>query len=137
MDDFLEHKNMGLFEDLCDNQQRSRHISQQVHALGRQNNHHGNHRDRYDGHDSHYSHRRDRDELSHIGTIARKLVSNKTLLVLVGLVLVVALGLIIAALVFLLPLVPKLLGYLESNGLQGLLEQGMGILGKVLAVGGR
>jgi hypothetical protein len=127
---------MSLFEDLFENQRRPRHISQQEHAFGRQNNHHDNYRNRYGEHDSHYSHSRDRD-FSHIGFLARKLVNNKTLLVLVGVVLVVALGLFIAALIFLLPLVPKLLGYLDSIGLKGLLEQGMAILGKVLAVGGK
>jgi hypothetical protein len=128
---------MSLFEDLFENQQRPRHISQQKHAFGRQNNHHDNDRNLYREHDSHYFHRRDRDDFSHIGSFARKLVNNKTLLVLVGVVLVVALGLLIAALVFLLPLVPKLLGYLDSIGVKDLLEQGMAILAKVLAVGGK
>jgi hypothetical protein len=128
---------MSLFEDLFENQQRQRHISQQDHAFGRQNNHHGNHRDRHDEHDSHYSHSRSRDDFSHIGSFARKLVNNKTLLILVALVLVVALGLFVVALAFILPLVPKLLGYLDVNGLKSLLDQGMAILGKVLALGGK
>jgi hypothetical protein len=127
---------MSLFEELFENQQRRRHISPQEHAFGRQNNHHVNHRDRYEEHDSHYSHSRDRD-FSHTGSVARKLVNNKTLLVLVALVLVVVLGLFVAALAFILPLVPKLLGYLDVNGFKSLLDQGMAILGKVLALGGK
>lgn len=136
MYDYLEHNIMSLFEDFFENQRRHRHISQQEHAFGRQNNHHGNHRDRHDEHDSHYSHSRDRD-FSHIGSLARKLVNNKTLLVLVAIVLVVVLGLFVAALAFIVPLLPKLLGYLDINGFKSLLDQGMAILGKVLALGGK
>ena len=128
---------MSLFEDLFRNQQRPRHSSQQEHAFGRQSNHHDNHRDRYGEHDSHYSHSRDRDDFSHIGSLARKLVNNKTLLVLVALMLVVVLGLFVAALAFGLPLVPKLLGYLDANSFKSLLDQGMAILAKVLALGGK
>ena len=87
--------------------------------------------------DSRYSHSQDRDSFTHISAFARKLLTNKTLLILVGLVLVVALGLIAAALAFLLPLVPKLLGFLDINGLKGLLDQGQVILGKVVAAGGK
>jgi hypothetical protein len=136
MYDYLEHKHMNLLEDLFETQQRPRHIGQQKYAFGRQTNHHDNHRDRYDEHDSHYSNSRGRD-FSHLGSIARKLVKNRTLLVLVGLVLVVVLGLFVAAFAFVVPLIPKLLGYLDSNGWKSLLDQGMAILGKILAVGGK
>lgn len=136
MYDYLEHNNMSLFEDLFENQRRSRHINQQEHVFGRQNNHHDRHRDRHDEHDSHYSHSLDRD-FSHVGSLARKLVTNKTLLVLVAIVLVVVLGLFVATLAFVLPLLPKLLGYLDINGFKSFLDQGMAILGKVLAVGGK
>ena len=128
---------MSIFDDFSEKQQRHRNISKQEHAFGRQNKHDDIHRERHGEHDSHYSHSRDRDTFSHIGSIVQKLVHNKTLLVLVGLVLVVVLGLFLAALAFILPLVPKLLSYLDINGLKSLLDQGMAILGKVLAVGGK
>lgn len=128
---------MSLFNDDFEKQQRLRHNSQQEHAFGHQNRHYDNHRERRGGHDSHFSQRRDRDAFSQIGAFVQKLVHNKTLLVLVGLVLVVALGLFVAAMAFILPLVPKLLGYLDINGFKSLLDQGMAILGKVLAIVGK
>jgi hypothetical protein len=54
-----------------------------------------------------------------------------------GFALVVALGLFVAVLFYVLPLLSKLPGYLETNGLKSLLDQGMVILAKVLAVGGK
>ena len=128
---------MSRFDALFENQQRPKHISQHEHAFGRQNSHHDNHRNRYSEHDLHYSHRRERDDFPHIGSFARKMANRKTLLVVFCVVLVVVLGLFFAALVFLLPLVPKLLGYLDSTAIKGLLEQGMVIVGKVLAIGGK
>lgn len=127
---------MSLIDALFENKQRARHISQE-HVFGRQRNHHDNHQDRYGEQDSHYCHSRDRDDFSQIRSLAQKLANSRTLLVLVGLVLVVVLGLFVAALVFVVPLIPKWFDYFDSNGLKSLLDQGMAILGKVLAVGGK
>jgi hypothetical protein len=128
---------MSLFEDLFEKQNRPRHNSNQEHVFGRQKEHRDNHRDRYYEHESYYSNNRDQENFSHIGSFARKLVNNKILLVLVGLVLVVLFGLFLTALTFAVPLVPKLLSYLDSNGLKSLMDQAMTVLGKILAVGGK
>jgi hypothetical protein len=58
-------------------------------------------------------------------------------LVFAGLALVVVLGVFVAALFYFLPLLAKLPGYLETNGLKSLLDQGLAILGKLMAVGGK
>lgn len=131
---------MSLFADFFDKQHqqhRHKHTSQQAHAFGRQRNYDDPGHEHHGEHESHYSHNRHREAFSHVGPLLQRLVRNKTLLILVGLVLLVALGLAVAALVFLLPLIPKLLGYLDINGLKSVLDQVVAVSEKVLAVGGK
>jgi Mlc titration factor MtfA (ptsG expression regulator) len=128
---------MSLFDDIVENQQRNRHISHQNHAYDHQNNHYDSRGDRHGEHSPRYSHGHDRYSHSRLSLVVQKLLNNKTFLVLAGLSLVVVLGLFVAALFYVLPLLAKLPGYLDTNGLKSLLDQGMAILAKVLAVGGK
>jgi hypothetical protein len=127
---------MSLFDDIVD-KQRNRHISHQDHAYGHQNNQYDNRGARHGGHSPRYSHGHDRYSHSHLSLVVQKLLNNKTFLVVAGLALVVVLGLFVAALFYVLPLLAKLPGYLETNGIKSLLDQGMVILAKVLAVSGK
>jgi hypothetical protein len=127
---------MSLFDDIVD-KQRNRHTSHQNHAYGHQNNHYDSRGDQHGEHSPRYSHGHDRYSHSHLSLVVQNLLKNKTFLVLAGLALVVALGLLVAALFYVLPLLAKLPGYLETNGLNSLLDQGMAILAKVLTVGGK
>jgi hypothetical protein len=128
---------MSLFDDIVETQQRNRHNSHQGHAYGHQNNHYDSRGDRHGEHSRHYSHGHDRYSNSYLSPVVQKLLNNKTLLVLVGLALVVALGIFVLALFYFLPLLAKLPGYLETNGLKSLLDQGIAILAKIMAVGGK
>jgi hypothetical protein len=127
---------MSLFDDIVD-KQRNRHISHQNHAYGHQNNHYDSRGDQHGEHSPRYSHGHGHYSQSHLSLVVQRLLNNKTFLVVAGLALVVALGLFVAALFYVLPLLAKLPGYLETNGLKSLLDQGMAILAKVLAVGGK
>jgi hypothetical protein len=128
---------MSLFDDIVEKQQRNRHNSHQDHAYGHQNNHYDNRGNRHGEHSPDYSHGHDRYSNSHLSLVVQKLLNNKTLLVLVGLALVVALGIFVAALFYFLPLLAKLPGHLETNGLKSLLDQGIAIVAKLMAVGGK
>jgi hypothetical protein len=127
---------MSLFDDIVD-KQRNRHISHQDHAYGHQSNHYDRRGDRHGEHSPRYSYGHERYSHSHLSLVVQKLLNNKTVLVLAGLALVVALGLFVAALFYVMPLLAKLPGYLDANGLRSLLDQGVAILAKVLAVGGK
>jgi hypothetical protein len=134
--DYKDLTFMSLFDDIVDTQ-RNRHISHQNHAHGHQNKHYDSREYQHGEHSPRYSHGHDRYSHSHLSLVVQKLLNNKTFLVFAGLALVVALGLFVAALSYVLPLLAKLPGYLETNGLKSLLDQGMAILAKVLAVGGK
>jgi hypothetical protein len=128
---------MSLFDDIFEKQQRNRHSSHQDHAYGHQNKHYDNRGNRHAEHSTRYSHGHDRYSHSQLSLVVQKFLNNKTLLVLAGLALVVALGIFVAALFYFLPLLAKLPGYLDTNGLKSLLDQGTAILAKVLSVSGK
>jgi hypothetical protein len=67
--------------------------------------------------------------------ILRGLMRHKTLLIVVGLVLVALLGLTVAAVLYLLPQVWKLAGAVDITNWQNLLDQGLLLLQKALAAG--
>jgi hypothetical protein len=127
---------MGLFDDIVD-KQRNRHISHQNHAYGHQNKHYDSRGDRHVEHSPRYSHGHGHYSPSHLSLVVQKFLNNKTFLAVAGLALVVAIGLFVAAPFYVLPLLAKLPGYLETNGLKSLFDQGMAIVAKVLAVGGK
>jgi hypothetical protein len=67
--------------------------------------------------------------------LLRALIQNKTWLVLLGLTLLIVLGLVVAAAIFMLPMAGRLLETVGINNWQGLLDQGLVMLQKMLAGG--
>jgi len=59
------------------------------------------------------------------------LLGNKRLLLVIGVVLVVLLLLAIGAIIFLLPMLGKLLGLVDAKGIQGLLDSVLQIAKKI------
>jgi hypothetical protein len=67
--------------------------------------------------------------------LRRALIQNKTWLVLLGLVLLIVLGLVVAAAIFMLPMAGRLLETVGISNWQGLMDQGLVMLQKMLSGG--
>jgi hypothetical protein len=74
------------------------------------------------------------DSVDH-SQLLRRIMHNKTLLVLGGLILIVVLGLSAAILVYALPMILKLFGAVDLGNGQGLLDQAIAMIQKLLASG--
>jgi hypothetical protein len=64
--------------------------------------------------------------------LLRRIFQNKILLVLIGVALIVVLSLAVTAVIYLLPLLGKLLGFVDIGNWQGLVDQGILMLKKIL-----
>lgn len=83
----------------------------------------------------HEGHRRaGHDDYPMKGAVLQQLLHNKTLLMLLGLL---ALGVMVILLGYLLPLLPRLFGFLETNGLKGVVDQSLPFLMKIWGGTGR
>jgi hypothetical protein len=75
------------------------------------------------------------NDSGHHFQLLRRLIHNKTLLVLIGVVLIVVLGLVIATFFYVLPMILKLFGTVDASNWQGLLNQGIALIQKILTGG--
>lgn len=131
---------MSFVNDIFDkqnHQRRGNFASQDEHTYAHQDNHFQKHREwqgecRND-HDSKRIYHHGGNAFANPTLLLRRLVHSKTLLALIGFILVVVLGLAVAAFVYLLPMVSKLLGYVDINNWQGMMNQGVVMLQKILA----
>ena len=71
------------------------------------------------------------------GAALQQLLHNKTLLMLLGLLALLAIGLMVILVGYLLPLLPRLFGFLEANGLKGVIDQSLPFLMKIWGGTGR
>jgi hypothetical protein len=88
-----------------------------------------------DPHHAHQSHQHDGHANFDPIQILRRLMRHKTLLIVAGLALLALLGLSVAAVFYLLPMVWKMVGSVDITNWQSLLDQGLLLLQKVLATG--
>jgi hypothetical protein len=86
-----------------------------------------------DDHQPHRGYDHGEGDLSNPVLLLRRIFQNKTLLVLIGVVLIFTLGLTVTAVLYFLPILVKLLGFVDISNWQGLVDQGMLMLQKILA----
>lgn len=86
-----------------------------------------------DDHQPHRGYDHGEGDLSNPVLLLRRIFQNKTLLVLIGVVLIFTLGLTVTAVLYFLPMLVKLLGFVDISNWQGLVDQGMLMLQKILA----
>jgi hypothetical protein len=132
---------MSFVNDVFDKQNQHRRgnfTSPRDHVYAHQQNHFQKHRERQgEGckvHDTNRTYHHDWDAFTDPTLLLRRLVHNKTLLVLVGLVLIIVLGLAAGAFAYLVPMVSKLSGSVDISNWQVLLDQGAVMLQKILAI---
>ena len=88
--------------------------------------------DSRDAPQQHHAYAHGETDLSNPVLLLRRIFQNKTLLVLIGVVLIVALGLTVTAGLYFLPLLGKLFGFGDISNWQGLVDQGILMLQKIL-----
>jgi hypothetical protein len=89
--------------------------------------------DSRDDHQSHRGYDHGEGALSHPVFVLRRIFQNKKLLILIGVLLIVVLGLAVTAVFYFLPLFGKLPGFVDVSNWQGLVDQGMLMLQKILS----
>jgi hypothetical protein len=103
------------------------------HYFDRQNqSQHGRYADRFHARQSHHH-----DGHANFDPIQifHRLMRHKALVIVAGLALLALIGLSVAAVFYLLPMVLKMVGSVDVTNWQGLLDQGLLLLQKVLAAG--
>jgi hypothetical protein len=87
------------------------------------------------GHDTDQTEHHRREAFNDPSHLLRALIQNKTWLVLLGLALLIVLGLVVAAAIFMLPMAGRLLETVGISNWQGLLDQGLVMIQKMLSGG--